>query len=94
MGHTESQRIVFLTLDEAAAVLKVSAGTMRQYARQGIVAARKIGKSWRFLESDLMHAGEANIVRRVVPSAMRRLPVGSSRVAQIARNLRRRMNER
>jgi excisionase family DNA binding protein len=81
--------IVYLTPEEASAILKVSPATVRQYARRGIVAARKIGKHWRFLESDLMQAGDPNYERSVTPSAMRRnLPIGNRRVAQIARRLR------
>jgi excisionase family DNA binding protein len=64
MGQNESPRVVYLTPEEAAEILKVTAGTMRQYARQGIVPARKIGKHWRFLETELMQVGEPNILRR------------------------------
>ena len=43
--------IGFLTPSPAAAILKVSEATVREYARKGIIRARKIGRHWRFLES-------------------------------------------
>jgi excisionase family DNA binding protein len=83
----------FLSVEEAAKILAISSATVREYARKGIVPARKIGKHWRFLEADLMQAGEPNVVRRAAVSVLRRSsPIGNSRVAQIVRNARRRMS--
>jgi excisionase family DNA binding protein len=87
-----SPTIAYLTLEETAAILRVSPCTARQYARSGIIKARKIGKSWRFLEADLYEAGEAN-ARPAASALSRSVPsrrVASSRVAQIARALRQR----
>jgi hypothetical protein len=39
---------------------KAGAVTARDYARRGIVAARKFGKNWRLLEVELREAGEEN----------------------------------
>lgn len=53
-------KVVFLTLVQAAAILNVSPATARDYARRGLVPARKIGKHWRFLEADLYEVGVSN----------------------------------
>ena len=43
-----------LTTDEAAALLKLTRFTIRDYARRGILPARKAGKGWRFYKPDLV----------------------------------------
>jgi excisionase family DNA binding protein len=43
-----------LTTDEAAALLKLTPFTVREYARRGILPARKAGKGWRFFRPDLV----------------------------------------
>lgn len=83
-----------LTLAEAAARIKVSHGTMRLYARTRIVHGVKVGKSWRFNAADLPcstsaqssqgHTGGSGSPSRELRSV--------SRVAQIARNVRKRLN--
>ncbi len=45
---------VFLTPKQAAAMLNLSAYTIRAYARQGIIPAQKVGRGWRFSHNDLM----------------------------------------
>jgi excisionase family DNA binding protein len=84
MEPDESPRSVYLTLEEAAEILRVSAGAMRQYARQGIVPARKIGKHWRFLESELREAGQKNHY------LVSRSSVYGSRVSEVVRSWRNR----
>jgi PTS system nitrogen regulatory IIA component len=43
-----------LTTEEAAAFLKLTPFTVRDYARRGILPARKAGKGWRFYKPDLV----------------------------------------
>jgi len=43
-----------LTTDGAAALLKLTRFTIRDYARRGILPARKAGKGWRFYKPDLV----------------------------------------
>jgi len=43
-----------LTTNEAAEFLSLTAYTLREYAKKGIVPARKVGKSWRFYKPDLV----------------------------------------
>jgi excisionase family DNA binding protein len=43
----------FLTPEQAAKMLNLSAYTVRAYARQGVIPAHKIGRTWRFSKSDL-----------------------------------------
>jgi excisionase family DNA binding protein len=43
----------FLTLAEAAEVLRLSARTVREYVRRGEIRGRIIGKRWRFRRADL-----------------------------------------
>lgn len=43
----------FLTLREAAQVLRLSTRTVRQYVRRGEIKGRIIGKQWRFRRADL-----------------------------------------
>ena len=45
---------------QAGAILGVHPDTVREYARKGLVPARKIGKHWRFLETDLFEIGKRN----------------------------------
>lgn len=83
-----------LTLVEAAERLKVRPGTMRVYARTGIVPATKVGKHWRFHAADLpcstsAQASQGHTGGFASPSAARKY---GSRVAQIARNVRKRLN--
>jgi excisionase family DNA binding protein len=42
-----------LTLAAAAELLKISPEILRRHARNGIVPARKEGRSWRFSQSEL-----------------------------------------
>jgi PTS system nitrogen regulatory IIA component len=43
-----------LTPEEAAALLRVSAYTVKEHARKGVIPAVKIGSVWRFSESSLL----------------------------------------
>ncbi len=43
-----------LTTEEAAQFLKLTPFTVRDYARRGILPARKVGKGWRFFKPDLV----------------------------------------
>ncbi len=43
----------FLTPEQAAKMLNLSAYTIRAYARQGIIPAHKVGRTWRFSKADL-----------------------------------------
>ncbi|MDI6814291.1 MAG: helix-turn-helix domain-containing protein [Desulfitobacteriaceae bacterium] len=52
-----SSEVVFveiLTAKEAAALLRISEYTLRQYAKKGKVPARKIGNQWRFSKDELI----------------------------------------
>lgn len=85
---------VFLTPTQAAAILSVSPTTICDYARRRIIPARKIGKHWRFLEAELMQAGEVNFAHLRGPLRLPKgnQPMGRERINQIARTLRQRMN--
>lgn len=43
----------FLTPEQAAEMLNLSAYTIREYARKGVMPAHKIGRTWRFSRADL-----------------------------------------
>lgn len=43
-----------LTTEEAARFLKLTPFTIREYARRGILPAKKAGKGWRFYKPDLL----------------------------------------
>jgi excisionase family DNA binding protein len=43
-----------LTTDEAGEFLSLTPYTVREYAKKGIIPARKVGKSWRFVKADLL----------------------------------------
>lgn len=43
-----------LTTNEAAEFLSLTPYTLREYAKKGVVPARKMGKSWRFIRADLL----------------------------------------
>lgn len=43
-----------LTTEEAAKFLKLTPFTIREYARRGILPAKKAGKGWRFYKPDLL----------------------------------------
>ncbi len=43
-----------LTTEDAAEFLKLTLFTVRNYARRGILPARKVGKAWRFFKPDLV----------------------------------------
>ncbi len=42
-----------LTVEQAAELLQVHYETARKYIKKGLIPGRKIGKSWRVVESDL-----------------------------------------
>jgi excisionase family DNA binding protein len=44
---------VVLTTDEAAKYLKISKPTLLKHVRIGKIKAIKVGRSWRFLQSEL-----------------------------------------
>ena len=51
-----------LTTEEAAEFLRVSSRTILQLAGRGAMPGRKVGRSWRFLRSDLvayLHSGQS-----------------------------------
>jgi excisionase family DNA binding protein len=50
-GHTIGEK--FLTLREAAEVLRLSARTVREYVKRGEIRGKIIGKQWRFRRADL-----------------------------------------
>lgn len=82
-----------LTIREAAERLKVRPGTMRVYARTGIVRGTKVGKSWRFNAADLpcytsVQTSQGHTGGSGSRSAGLRY---GNRVAQIARNVRKRL---
>jgi excisionase family DNA binding protein len=43
----------FLTLREAAEVLRLSTRTVREYVKRGEIRGKLIGKRWRFRRADL-----------------------------------------
>jgi excisionase family DNA binding protein len=43
----------FLTLREAAEVLRLSTRTVREYVKRGEIRGKIIGKQWRFRRADL-----------------------------------------
>jgi excisionase family DNA binding protein len=43
-----------LTADEAAELLRVSTKTVLSMARGGVLPGTKVGRSWRFLRTDLL----------------------------------------
>jgi excisionase family DNA binding protein len=84
---------VFLNPTEAASIRNMSPGTIRSYARSGVIPARKIGKHWRFLESDLLQAGIANHVSQHWRQSEYR-PLDRARIARIVKRVRdRRMTQ-
>ena len=42
-----------LTVEDVAALLKVAPYTVRRWLREGKLAGRRLGKSWRVLQSEL-----------------------------------------
>ena len=57
----------FLTLKQAADLLKVHPNTVRTHALRGTIPAAKVGRDWRFLEEDLV-----SWVRNRYPEKLRR----------------------
>lgn len=45
-----------LSVKEAAAIMAVTPAAMREYLKQGVIPAKKVGKQWRILRSALMEA--------------------------------------
>jgi excisionase family DNA binding protein len=54
-GRVESSSLGerFLTLSEAAEVLRLSTRTVREYVKRGEISGKIIGKRWRFRRADL-----------------------------------------
>jgi excisionase family DNA binding protein len=46
--------VTVLTADEAAELLRVSTKTVLSMARAGVLPGTKVGRSWRFLRTDLL----------------------------------------
>jgi excisionase family DNA binding protein len=49
----EMKHDVILTTDEATKYLKISKPTLLKHVRDGKIKAVKVGRSWRFLQSEL-----------------------------------------
>lgn len=80
---------VYLTPSEAATILKISADTIRGYAKRGILPARKFGKHWRFIEAELLEAGKNGYYQSPTPRALRfQKPISSGRIDEIVRRAR------
>lgn len=45
--------MAYLTVEEVAKRYRLSQNTIRNLAKKGKIKARKIGKNWRFDESDI-----------------------------------------
>lgn len=45
---------MIMTTDEVAVFLKVNKATIRRLAALGKIPCKKVGKSWRFVEADLI----------------------------------------
>jgi excisionase family DNA binding protein len=43
-----------MNTDEAAQFLGLKPFTIREYAKRGVIPAKKIGKQWRFVKADLL----------------------------------------
>lgn len=50
--------MTFLTPEQAAELLQLAPDTIRAMAKRGTIPARKVGRLWRFLESELMGVGQ------------------------------------
>lgn len=56
-----------LTPKEAAVVLKVEPDTVREWARAGRIPARRIGRLWRFDETEIKNAGKYTCPSTAIP---------------------------
>ena len=57
-----------LTVTQTAEKLQLSEEVIREYLRAGKIPGRKIGKSWRVVESDLEHwvsAGQSERIKQI-----------------------------
>ncbi|MBI3930008.1 MAG: helix-turn-helix domain-containing protein [Armatimonadetes bacterium] len=54
LPHTDQDREI-LTAEQAAELLQMSLYGVRQLARSRRLPARKVGREWRFLQSELLH---------------------------------------
>jgi excisionase family DNA binding protein len=52
-----------LTTDEAMQYLKISKPTLLKHVRHGKIKAIKVGRSWRFLQSELYSFLQGNVSR-------------------------------
>jgi PTS system nitrogen regulatory IIA component len=53
-GELKMENKEVLTTEEAARFLSLTPYTLREYARKGLIPARKMGKSWRFYKPDII----------------------------------------
>ena len=53
MAEDKAESGSVLTLSEAAEFLRVSAKTLGEMARRGVVPSQRVGREWRFLRSAL-----------------------------------------
>ncbi|OYY90780.1 MAG: hypothetical protein B7Y45_06230 [Sphingomonas sp. 28-66-16] len=60
-----------LSVDDAAAFLKVHPNTVRSWVRDGRIPGAKIGRGWRFVEADLVAVTRQgySVPARMQPSA-------------------------
>jgi len=49
---------LWMTTEEAAAVLRCSGATVRAWCRRGLLQCRKLGRSWLVLRADVLRAPE------------------------------------
>ncbi len=85
----------YVTADEAGPILRCTPATVRQLIRDRKLPARKFGKRWLILKSDLFPCSTnvlLNPERTGGYVSASRVSRSGSRVVQIARNLRKRLN--
>ena len=77
-----------MTLEEAAGFLRVSETTVYQLLREGQLKARKVGREWRFLKSELVaylkagaHLNDARVMLDEINGGEYRVENGQETVA-------------
>jgi excisionase family DNA binding protein len=74
-----------MNLDEACALLKISKPTLYRKVASGEIPAQKVGRSWRFLMSEMMNLVSTPLQKSGVQLSNLATPIDLSKIAQVCK---------
>lgn len=74
-----------LTIDEAAEILKISKPTIYRKLKSGEISAKKVGRSWRFLTSDILDLIKSPASTQTDKKSLIGLPIDIQKISTLCK---------